>query len=342
MTIYLPENALDFREAFDETCKRILSCEPDSAFYTLILQLIANIQDHSLLKNCFVDLETESEKRQQDFDRSAIEAFEDAWKRLWKYHSYSFKQKKRLARIKGIVTNSKEIISSPLYERILFSLTEFRCNSPIFRLLSDARPIFHNAQSEIDLAVLRFNHRYPSIDKYFANRKIGLCKLSQNKKKGCKLHIYIHSKLDTRNPPHFKWSVEKLPSALFSPMLIKIEQMFAPKGRTEYEKRQNMHGKAETDFVFCWERFRFLKRYSLIGGAFPTLKPFKGSWALIREAAWKSARERCELETILWGKMLPGQSLSLEYRIYRKDFEKYLSSLKNHVHAELFKISKVQ
>lgn len=163
MTIYLPEKALDFREAFDETCDRILNSESDAAFYNLILQLMTSIQDHPLLKGCLARLETDLESRQQDFDRSALEAIEEVWKRLWKLHSYSFKHRKQLVSIKWIITYPKKIISSPLYARILFSLREFSIYSPIFKFLSYAPMLFHAAQSEMDLAIFRVNNLYPLI-----------------------------------------------------------------------------------------------------------------------------------------------------------------------------------
>ena len=62
MTIYLPEDICGFRQAFDETCDRILRSEQDSVFYDLLLLLAANLQEHTLFKSCILELESKSER----------------------------------------------------------------------------------------------------------------------------------------------------------------------------------------------------------------------------------------------------------------------------------------
>lgn len=100
MTIYLPDNISGFRQAFDETCERILSNEQDTAFYTLLIQFVSTLRGHPLLKDSIHNIETEHSQRKQEFNVASLESIEDSWRRLWKYHCKSLKHRKQLANIK--------------------------------------------------------------------------------------------------------------------------------------------------------------------------------------------------------------------------------------------------
>lgn len=341
MTIYLPEGVGLFRQAFDETCDRILGTEKDPAFYALSVELIQGLRGHPLLKEYLHWLEVDSAKRKQESSIAELEALEDSWLKLWKYHCHSLKHRKQLVRIKRMVTAPNAIESSPLYSRILFSMAEFRYHSPFFRFMNEAPRLFRTAQSESHLASIRLDCSYPSREGYFAKRKIALSKLRRgDKRRG--LHSKIFDPGLPENTSPLKRSAECVYAALFSPKVDEIERKSAKFGRNEYEKRQNIQILAETSAFFCWERLCFLEKYFLSNGAFPVLSSFKGRWAKVREPAWKSSKERSEIETILWGRLLPGQSPSIEHQIHRKDIEKYLGSLKAHIHAQLFKIESMR
>jgi hypothetical protein len=122
----------------------------------------------------------------------------------------------------------------------------------------------------------------------------------------------------------------------------------------DYEKRQNMQIMAEINPVFCWEKIQFLQQCYTANGGFPSLTASKGRWSLIREIAWKSAHERCEIEALLGAKMALKQKMShepcssidsflmCEHQIHRGDYEKYLQALKNHIEIQLFRIQDAQ
>ncbi len=351
MTIYLPDSVSLFRQAFDAVCDRILQSKNTTAFYMLYVELIKNLREHPLLENFILELEAETTKHKQAFSIAALEALEDSWLRLWKYHR-RLKHRKQLVHIKRMITMPEAISYSPLYNRILFSMWEFRYHSPFFRSINEAPRLFQSAQSEINLAPVQFDYSSSS-EAYFAKRKVTQCKLGAKDKRR-----NLHNKIFNPGPPKkimkFRRSAECVRNALFSRKIAEIEQKFIIPGQNDDEKRQNMQIMAETNPVICWERLRFLRECFIANGTFPAPAPFKGRWSSVREMAWNSARERCDIEVFKGAKMALGQKLSpdpcssidlflmCEHRIHRRDYERYLHSLKNHIQAQLFKIESIQ
>ncbi len=352
MTIYLPEGVGLFRQAFDATCERISGIEKDRIFYELYLELVSCLREHTLVKDFILELEAQSAKRKEESSVAALEALEDGWMRLWKYHRHSLKHRKQLVLIKRVVTAPNEISYSQIYNRILFRMWEFRYFSPFCRFVKEAPRLFRTVQSELNLESIRFDYAYPSREGYFSGKKIVQCKLNKKDKRR-KLHKKIFS-LRLMDAMPFNRSAERVAYALFSQKIEAIEKTFFIPGQNDYEKRQNMQIMAETNPIFCWDKIQFLKICHALDNASPDLKSFKGRWFSIREAAWKCAEKRCEIEVLLGAKMsfrqklAPEPSSSLdsllmfEHQIHRRDYEKHLQSLKNHIHAHLFKVENMK
>jgi hypothetical protein len=351
MTIYLPSEPVLFRQAFDAACDRILRSEQDIAFYALYVELASRLQEHPHFKDYLLGLEDESGIKRKEFSIAALEVLEDSWMKLWKYHRHSLKHRKQLVSIKRMVTAPHEISFSHLYHRILFRLWEFRYFSPFCHFIDEAPRLFRSAQSALHIASIQYDHLYPLGKAYFTERKPAPLKLSKkDSRRGLCKRIFDPG----ANDMPFKRSAEQIHSTYFSSKTEQIEKRFSIPAQNGYERKRNMQIIAETDPAFCWERIQFLKQCYALNEAVPPLNPSKGRWKSVRENAWKSAEERCELETLLGAKMALMQKLShqpcstvdsffvCEHQIHRKDYEKYLQSLKNHIHAHLFKIENAQ
>ncbi len=354
MTIYLPENIISFRQVFDEFCDHIIQSETDKVFYTRFFQLINRLHKHPLLEAYIVELENELKKQQQEFSIAALEAVEDYWGRLWKYHRHNLKYRKELVKIKRLITSPNEFSYSPLYIRILKKLMEFHINSRFCSsILYEVPILFRKALSDLHFASLQLNHIYPSRKGYFTKRKTKRYKMNKKDKRRI-LHKKIFNPETKEHHVLFKRFVERLPDALFSPKTIEFEQKFFPSGQNNFEKRQYMQIIAEDSPVFCWGKILFLKQCSLMKEPFLARKSFVGPWALIRDKAWQYAFERGEIEVLLGAKISFGQKQTLdpnssmdgfllcEHQIHRKDYEKYLYSLRNHIQVQLFKLENMQ
>lgn len=152
----------------------------------------------------------------------------------------------------------------------------------------------------------------------------------------------------------FLYQTKQDSSEFISPKIAEIEQKFFIPGRNSDHIRQNMQIMAETIPVFCWERIRFFEQCYTSNKPIPNLKPSKGHWISIREQAWKSALQKCEIEVLIGAKQILMQKLSTEgacsvevffmceHQIHRKDTERYLNSLKNLIHIQLIKIESTQ
>ena len=104
---------------------------------------------------------------------------------------------------------------------------------------------------------------------------------------------------------------------------------------------------AETDFKFCWDRLQALEHCCNVQSELPRLQRYPGKWDLIREKAWHTAWHRCKQEALqcalrAFRQKLSSRSndsietfVSCEMQIHRRDYESFLRSLKNHVHAYL-------
>ncbi|HEY4831533.1 MAG TPA: hypothetical protein VIH61_03130 [Waddliaceae bacterium] len=346
MTFFLPQDHSLFRKAFDETCDRILQSDQDEVFYALFVQLIANLREHSLLKTLIGQAETSSLENQKEFRRIALEVLEYNWKKLWQYHCRSYHHRKRLARIKRIVTSPTEISFSSLYHRATSNMWEFRFYSPFFRCLETASSIYRKAQSELRFYMNPIKGKIsPSKEGTVILQKIVPLKLTKRDKQR-RLSLKIINSTNQEGPSQFIWPVEKI-SSLFSPLTKEIENKFELLGQNNDKKRRNMEIMVETNFSYCWDRLRFLEECYKSPSNFVQFKRFPGKWTSISKLAWESAFERCEKEALVGAKMSLQQKLAskpnssidvflgCEHQIERKDYEKYLSSLKNHIHAYL-------
>ncbi len=348
MTFYFPDTPPLFRQAFDVSCDRVLQAESDATFYALLVQFIGYFRESLLLNQYILPLEAESVEKKRIFSKAALEALEDIWQRHWRYHP-RLKQRKLLVHIKRMVSAPHGISYTPLYQGILFRMREFCHFSPLYCFMDNAPRLFGEVCSQQRLVVARFEHAYPLGTSYFAGRKVEQRKLYK-KDKRWGLHKHIPKLGAKGSSVPFSRSVGFLPAALFSPKVDAVDKGFLICGRNSHEKWQNMQMIAETDFTFCWERLCFIERCYLTEGILREQKSFKGRWQFIREAAWQASQEMCEDTVLLGAKMslrkkLASESsdvvdsfLRCEDQIHRKDCEKYLLSLKNHVHALLFKI----
>jgi len=355
MTIYLPEEIPLFRQAFDATCQRILSSEQDATFYALLTELITNLREHPLLQSWISTLDDENEKRKQEFDRSSLEDLEECWKRLWRYHRRSPRNRRQLARIKRMITAPNAFSFRPLYARIQSSMWEFRCQySSFYHFVYGVPHLYRSAQAEQRYLIYDLDYFYPKREEYFVHRKVSQHKLAKED-----MRLLFHKKIpllrnQEQGEPRFK-RVEQIFPECFSQKSNAIEQKFLILGQNNSEKRQNMLMMAEVTPMFCWERFKFLYQCHTMERDPRPLKWVNGDWASIRETAWQAALERCQTEVLigaqrfLTDQLIPNSSSSCmdlfmryEDQIHRRDFEKYLQSLKNHIHVHLFKMESMQ
>ncbi len=354
MTICLPNTLSSFRSAFDEACDRILKSKEDNLFYTLLVQLTNSIQSHPLMKAYIQELENELTKQKEELSKASLEALEDSWSRLWKYHPHGLKQKKQLVRIKQMVTAPYEISCSSIYYRILYALNEFRYCSVLLRLIDLSPKLFRTVNSELRCKLAQLDYRYPLRELYFTQRRITLYKLSKKNK----LHLFYeniinHSPSETTTPSCKIIKHIEL-DHFFSPKIAEIERKSSIPGRNSHEKRLNMQITAETSSIFCWERIQFLNRCYTINETSLPLKPSKGSWKKVRETSWQSTSERCDIEVLLGAKMALGQKLSpdllclvdsflnCKHQVHRGDYERYLRSFKIHIHNQLYNIENIK
>ncbi len=142
-----------------------------------------------------------------------------------------------------------------------------------------------------------------------------------------------------------KWTAEPL-SALFSPLAQELDKFGIP-GQNKDEKRRNMNILSRTNFKFCWERLICLKHcfkpplHSIIP------KDYVEDWALIRDVAWQTTWERCEIERLQFASMVFRQKpkpqssatlnvfLSVELEIHRSDYENHLKAFQEHIHNQI-------
>jgi hypothetical protein len=222
MTIHLPTDPALFREAFNAACDRILSSTRDSTFYALFVELIATLRENALFKDYIFEMETISQQQAQEYSLAELEALEDSWMRLWRYHCHSLTHRKQLALIKRIVTGPSEISFSLLYNRILLKLWQFRYHSPLCRGINVFSKLFRSAQFELYCASSQFNHLYPLGKEYFTKIKVVVYKLNTKDKQQC-----LYKKIfdpGVSNIPLLDCFVECLPLALFSPKVDELEK----------------------------------------------------------------------------------------------------------------------
>lgn len=349
MTFFLPSNPTLFRQPFDEACKRILEAETEVSFYHLFVQFIHLLRGHPLLKEYFGKLENEVAKKKKEFNSAALEALEDNWKGLLRYHHHDFKQRKQLVQIKRIITAPNEISSQPIYLRILSRMWEFRYYSPFCNTIRETENLFRTAKSKRHLRTNVYNYLYPPKTKYFSKRKISPLTLEKKNKYESILKKSIESN-HQENPAPLRYSVDCVMTILFSPKIKELDQKFSMPGRNDFEKRQNMQIHAKTDPAYCWERVLFLYQCYTFENKKCSLKWTKGRWEDIREIVWQSALERGDNEVLFHAQMALKQKLSAEssshidsflmceHQFHRSEFEKYLRSLQHHIHTQLFKI----
>lgn len=344
MTIYLPEDICRFHQAFDETCDRILKSEQDTVFYDLLLLLAENLREHPLFKNCILELDSKSKSLRQEFNRAVLKVLEDCWERLWKYFP-RLTQRRKLVRIKQMLTDSEKKVSCIPYREVRLMKDDqgnpYLWIDPALGNISRERnPKMHDRQLKWLL------ENGDSIDD---PRRKGAYDLLSDPSSRQSSSIYRRG-LSCLSQ---FCSSENIELDCFLPDTSSIEK-FCILGRNNFEKNKKMQALAETNLVFCWERIKFLENCIAANRVLPIPKQLKGRWAAVRKSAWKATFERSDMETLYFAKMFFSQKhsselssdldcfLSIDYQINRKNYEKYLGSLKNHIHAQLFKIENIQ
>lgn len=179
MTIVLPQNPSQFRQAFDEACDRIQKSAQDEVFFALLIQLIINLRGHSLFKEIIESAETILLQKQAGFKISALEVIEYHWHKLWLYHHRSYCHRKDLARIKRVITSPTTIENNSLYHRILLMMRDFHDRSPFFRCLKESLRIFCKAQSEREIWAVLAHHFSSSKDAIVIQRKFTTIRLNK-------------------------------------------------------------------------------------------------------------------------------------------------------------------
>lgn len=342
MTIFLPQAPPLFRKAFDDACDRIFESNHDEVFYALLVQLIGQIREHPFFKDIISQIETEFLSKKLEFSKASLDYHEYNWKQLWQYHRRNYRLRKELARIKRIVTCPREILSSALHIRICFAMLYFRNQSPFFRFINDACLLFRKAQSDMRIGVTLTHHASQSRGKMAKN-----C-VSLKFKRGDKLSKIPKAILTfgKQDPRPFRSRPEPI-SSLFSRSTQDLQHKFGIPGQNNDQKRRNMEIMAETNFRCCWERHLNLEQCYKVSPKFPSRQNYLAKWSTIRDKAWEAAWKRCEEEEVQFAHMAFRQNLStssndsvaaflpIERQIHRKDYESFLRSLKNHVHAYL-------
>lgn len=356
MAIVLPKNPVQFRQAFDEICNRIQTSDQDEIFFALFVQLIAHLREQPLLKEVIGSIQAGFKQKQAAFNTAALEVLEYHWKKLWQYHRKSYRHRRELARIKRVITSPCNIECSLLYHRLSFMMFEFRHRSPFFRCLREFPFIFRRAQSDRQTQITLTKHFSSAKGVIITQRELSP-KRSNKKNKLLRVAFKQLRLIGSIISSPTNWSkndsrgrnIEKI-SCFFSPNASEVDQEAMIRGRNNDEKRRNMQIDAAANFASCWERLHLLEICYHAPSIFPSPKCIQGKWISIRDIAWEKACKRCEYELFVHAKMAfrrnlssrtdPGENafLPIEYQIRRKDYEKFLNSLKHHVQAHLYKI----
>ena len=348
MTISLSNDIVIFRSSFDSTCKRITETKLDLGFCELLAQLIGHLKDHPLLKEFLSKLKNQSDEQEKVHNFAALEALEDKWSKLWKYHSHTLKHRKQLVHIKQIVTAPNAVNFSPLYYRVLFSMNEFCYHSSFCRSMAKASIYFRAASTDLSLDLTWLEQINSAEDRYFIERKIHHDRFDNHLELNKLHHKIPHLEIQQNQIIPFRRSVEHLIQALSS-KIGEVEKRFCIPGKNTAEKRKNMRIMAEINPVYCWKLMRFLYDcYNFEDSFSIRVEPLKGKWESIRTTAWQLALDRCENEVMRGAKMALEQKLftdppyyidsfvNVEHQFQRKDFDEYLKSLQNHIHNQLF------
>lgn len=343
MSIFLPKEAPLFQASFEGICNQIRQSKYDEVFYSQLVELTSKLREHPLLRESIFQVETASVKRQKEYSNASLEVHEYHWKKLWRYHSHSYRHRKDLVRIKRVITSPNECSSSPLHIRIGRDMWEFRYHSPFFRAQSEASLLFRKAQSDLRLWVTLSTEFSSSKKEKNVFRKISQFKFKNGDLKA-KLHLKVPLLRIPKKALKFKWTAEPI-YALFSPLIDELERKFGLPGINNDVKQRNALIRAETDFGYCWERFQFLEQCYKVSE--PIIRRFHGKWESIRETAWHSAWERCENETLKMARWsfinklisstnsLHDTYLSCEKQIHRRHYEQYLKALQRHIYTLL-------
>lgn len=381
MTIFLPDDIDLFSKAFDAAYTQTIKSTENKSFYALYTDLTSAVRNHTLLKDFFIKLETQSLKKKEEFAMEALAAVKGSWLNLWKYHNRNLKYRKQLVEIKRLVTAPKEIGCSPLYSRILSRMWDFRYRSPFCRFISEAWRFFKHAQYEL----IQTTNQCP-LKKGCFPEKHTISISWENKNRYSHFYRKIFKPKPIDNIP-FKRSIESISEDFFCLEAAKIEKKFFIPGQSNLEKRKNMQIQAKINPIFCWERICLLQECNTPRKHFPIRNPLKGPWEQIEKIEWKTALNRCEEETLIAAKaafvkklsktnqstdILPDSPVEspqnftkesspfsriagtatdhaiidtfvmLEYQIHRRDYEIYLEALKNYIQTQLFRIQDAQ
>jgi hypothetical protein len=349
MTIYLPDNTSEFRQALNETCDRILRSEYDETFFALMVDFIVALKGHPFTKTYFNNFENEYSKWRQEYIEIASNILEYNWKKLWQYHRRRFKFHSQLINIRRILTTPRTMEFSPLYPRALINMRLFRNTSPFFRCIIEAPFLFSAAQNQINLWPLLGKRFSSGKNENVKQRKAALVKLEKKNKTYLIFRIKQKISISCSLSKQLNRSVERI-SELFSPQEPTLEKKFGIPGCNNDEKQRNMIVRAETLPFFCLERFRFLEQCLNSPNNLPPTQPIAKRKKEINQEMWIAAFERCEKEALWYAKKAflqrntPNHHMnafvSYDYDIRRRDFEKYLIALKNYIHAYLYQIDK--
>jgi len=344
VTIYLPESTDLFRQAFDGACERILRREQESVFYELFLILATSLRENPLFRDYILELESKLEQRQQQCDVAVLKTLEGAWQKLWNYCP-RLAQRKKLVRIKEIITNpARKVCTIPHREVRLCKDSEgnpYLWIDPSYGDISrDRNPEMYDRQLRwlLENGDEENDSRRKSAFNLLFDPSSHQSSPLYDRIIGCMSRFCCSENIE------FDFSIFSSPDL----------QEFTIPGKNNSEKRKNMRSLAETNAIFCWGRIKLLERCWNGNGALPVLKSWAGRWSSVRETAWQEAVQRCEMEEVFFAKMSLRQKQSSDFRsnldcflrcdrqVHCDDYEKYLHSLKNHIHAQLFKIENIK
>lgn len=146
MTINFSEDLNDFLPIFNDQCNRILRVADPLIFYSLYSEFIDKLSANTLVGPGLGKVESESQKKEQEFNTLMLKAVDDNLTRFTKYHS--LKYKKKLVAIRKMIRQPDIISQTPFHRRIISALEQFVKNSPFCRVMRKSLGIFQTSQEE--------------------------------------------------------------------------------------------------------------------------------------------------------------------------------------------------
>jgi hypothetical protein len=324
MTIYLPDEPVLFQSSFDAVFDRLTNPKQKAVFYPLVTELMSCLLANGLFSPYLTDLQEKAERRIQEFSKAALEALDESFDLLARYHSLS--QKKILVRIRMMLTHPHSEYLSSCYHAVLFGLLKFSRKSPFCRRMRKSTALFQELELKLYSISAKSSYRQP-YKKFFAKKK-------DKEQYFCKKpfvifppqkHSLLHRKTEWINADLLSRKVDEIHRKFSIPSHLTIRTL------------------AETNPVFCLQQLMLLQKSWLFNETISLPEAVKGRWQLKKEVAWQSALEISEklslsrLQERLKATM-SCKEFSEKNELVQGQYTALLHSLKHHLDGQLIKI----